>query len=216
MRILIADDHTLMRKGLHDGMGRLFPDAMVFEAGSAGDTLEQISRNGPFSIAVVDLFMPDMNGFCFIKALHEAAPELPIVVITASGNPFHAKQALASGARAYVEKTASENEFLVAIHRSMDGETYLSEGLAVRMAGEEGGLSADQLLLESRLQQLTPRQLDILVQLGTAKSNKEIAYDLDLSENTIKIHVSAILKVLGLTNRTQAGLLARKLYENEG
>jgi len=209
MKILIADDHTLMRKGLYDGIMRLFPQAWVLEADCAANALETVRQNNDFSIAIVDLFMPDMNGFTFIRKLHELAPQLPVVVITASTDTFHVRQALASGAAAYVEKAASEEEFLKAIDSAMRGDCYISDALAIRVNAEEQ--TPQEAGLEQKLNRLTPRQMEILVELGKAKSNKEIAFDLALSENTIKIHVSAILKMLGLSNRTQAGMLARQM-----
>lgn len=216
MKILIADDHALMRTGLSDVLIEGFPHAEVLQASDVKQALGLVSGKQPLSLAIVDLFMPDMDGFCFVQKLCEDYPALPVVVISASDNPKHISKALKLGVSGYIPKSASQQQFLGAIERILSGGTYIPEEFV--QPGQSGSQYKENPDIEiasikNTLNQLTARQLDILGKLGQGLSNKMIARDFNLSENTVKVHVSTVLKILELDNRTQAGVFAKKLEE---
>jgi len=208
--ILIADDHALVRGGIVSALQRLYPDARIYEACSAGEALQcasQLPRE--LDLALVDLFMPDMDGFEFLRQLCDEHPSLPVAVLSASDDEDHVRKALAIGAAGFISKSVAEHEFANALNIVSAGGTYPPAGqrrpapasLRPTGGGTDGQTSGE----------LTSRQREILKLLGQGKSNKQIARELDLSENTVKVHVSAILRALKLENRTQAGLLAGKI-----
>lgn len=207
--ILIADDHALVRGGIVTALQRLYPDARIYEACSAREALQcanQLPRE--LDLALVDLFMPDMDGFEFLRQLCDEHPALPVAVLSASDDEDHVRKALAIGAAGFISKSVPEHEFANALHIVSSGGTYPPAGqrraFAVTSrppAGADTQAPGD----------LTSRQREILNLLGQGKSNKQIARELDLSENTVKVHVSAILRTLKLENRTQAGLIAGKI-----
>jgi DNA-binding NarL/FixJ family response regulator len=187
---------------------RLHPEALVYEACSAAEALESV-RQLPVSLdlALVDLFMPDMDGFGFLRQLCQAHPELKIAVLSGSDSTAHVEKALQIGAAGFISKAVAEHEFANALNIICAGGIYPPPGKRRVDAGDtEPG--ADQL---DQSAALTVRQREIFDLLGHGLSNKGIARELGLSENTVKVHVSAILRTLGLDNRTQAGLLAGKI-----
>jgi DNA-binding NarL/FixJ family response regulator len=210
--ILIADDHALVRGGIVTALQRLYPDARIYEACSAEEALQCASQLPmELDLALVDLFMPDMDGFEFLRQLCDEHPALPVAVLSASDDEEHVRKALAIGASGFISKAVPEHEFANALNIVCAGGTYPPVGQrrpsAPGQRGKPAGNSADN----TAPGELTSRQREILNLLGQGKSNKQIARELDLSENTVKVHVSAILRALRLENRTQAGLLAGKL-----
>jgi DNA-binding NarL/FixJ family response regulator len=209
MKILIADDHALMRTGLSDVLAGGFPSADILQAATAAETLT-LAETGKPGIAIVDLFMPDMDGFLLLRKLVSGFLNLPIVVISASVNPVHIRKALDSGASGYIPKSVSEDVFLSAVEHVFSGGVYIPEDFK-NSTPSWADSSVSQDVIRNMFNQLTDRQLEILRHLGLGKSNKQIARDLALSENTVKVHVSTVLRILELDNRTQASLVAQKI-----
>ena len=216
MKILIADDHSLVRSGLSDVLVSGFPNADVVQASSATEALGIASSNHQLCLAVVDLFMPDMEGFKFLRKLCNDSPSLPVAVVSASDNPKHIRKAIDLGASGYIPKSVTEDEFLSALKNILAGDTYIPQKINnFTSSGMDISDNPDMetAYIKNIPKQLTGRQQEILVLLGEGKSNKHIARELNLSENTVKVHVSAVLKVLDLDNRTQAGVVAQKLID---
>lgn len=214
MNILIADDHTFIRSGLQDNLKQIMPQAVIFNADSATQALQLAVQNIDFRLAIVDLFMPDMDGFAFLRKLCTNHPELPIIVISATDNPAHVRKVLELGAMGFIPKSSSTQQFNNVVNIVLSGGTHIPASFADSLRLHDAEVSiADNADTEEALlkRQLTVRQKEILAKLGEGKSNKQIARELLVSENTVKVHVSSILKVLKLDNRTQAGIAAEKL-----
>ncbi|MCR6631719.1 MAG: response regulator transcription factor [Magnetospirillum sp.] len=208
MKVLLADDHALFREGV-----RLVLESLVdgpLEVVEASDFIQALSAaraEGDVDVALVDLNMPGMDGFSGIEALKRSSPNLHLVVVSASEQPSDVRRALDAGAHGYISKSSPSAAMLEAIRLVLSGETFISPGLEVPDGhGTMGGGDAEAIR-----QSLTPRQRDVLAMLRQGKSNKEIARDLDLAEITVKLHVTAILRALGVENRTQAAILAAKI-----
>lgn len=206
MRVLLADDHALFREGVRLVLENLVDGPLeVIEAGDFVQAVSALRAGSEFDVGLCDLNMPGMDGFDGIEAICRAAPNMHLVVISASESPMDVRRALDAGAQGYIAKTSSSSSMLEAIRQVLTGETYLSPKLEVATADGANG-SRDQAR-----NALTPRQRDVLAMLRQGKSNKEIARDLNLAEITVKLHVTAILRALGVENRTQAAILAAKI-----
>lgn len=208
MKVLLADDHALFREGVRLVLESLVEGPLdVVEASDFIQALTAVRSDPTVEIGLVDLNMPGMDGFSGIEALKRANPGLHLVVVSASEEPRDVRRALDSGAHGYIAKSSSSAAMLEGIRAVLSGETYLSPNL-------QDGIAATQPAVqdgEQIKQTLTPRQRDVLAMLRQGKSNKEIARDLDLAEITVKLHVTAILRALGVENRTQAAILAARI-----
>ncbi|MBC7908384.1 MAG: response regulator transcription factor [Rhodospirillaceae bacterium] len=206
MKVLLADDHALFREGVRLVLESLVDGPLdVVEACDYIQALAVVRAGADVDVGLVDLNMPGMDGFSGIEALKRAAPDLHLVVVSASEDPKDVRRALDCGAHGYITKSSSSAAMLHGIRSVLSGETFISPGLDVPLA--HSGPSDT----EAAKQALTPRQRDVLAMLRQGKSNKEIARDLDLAEITVKLHVTAILRALGVENRTQAAIFAAKM-----
>lgn len=211
MNILIADDHTFIRSGLQDNLKQILPEAVVFNADSAHQALQLANQNVNFELAIVDLFMPDMDGFEFLRKLCDSNPSLPVIVISATEQAEHIRKVIDIGAMGFIPKSSSAQQFSNAVNIVLSGGTHIPEISSEDNTEQAPNLREPNQQEPSLTRQLTERQKEILAKLGEGKSNKQIARELLVSENTVKVHVSSILKVLKLENRTQAGIAAEKL-----
>ncbi len=210
MNILIADDHTFIRSGLNDSLRQLLPDAVIFNAENASEAIQLTTQDIGFQLAIVDLFMPDMDGFDFLRKLCSDNPELPVIVISATEKTEHIRKVLDLGAMSFISKSSSNQQFNNVINTVLSGGTYIPENLVAQTNASET-IESKNSTKPGTKKILTDRQLEILNLLMEGKSNKQIAKDLNLSENTVKVHVSTILKILQVENRIQASNAARKL-----
>lgn len=217
MRILLVDDHSLIRSGLRDTLARHFLGAKnieidVLEASNGAQALELIRNNEP-ELAIVDLFMPGEETFGFVRKLCDDHPDLPVMVLSASENPAHVRKCIDLGASGYVPKAASQQVLLAAVDNILAGGVYIPNLVSEAVSLSTGGSRQKTIEIDfdTLSQRLTGRQMEMLIMVAQGKSNKVIARECDLSDNTVKVHVSAVLKALGLDNRTQLGLLAQKL-----
>lgn len=207
MHILIADDHALLRSGLGLVLKNAFAEVEVLESGDLPQTLELLRQNPGVDVILLDLKMPGMNGFEGLRQVKQLAARTPIAILSAYSDRELISEALRAGAKGYIPKASSETVLRHAISLLKEGGTYIPpEILAADDAAPEG--AAAGLAEDSPLRQLTPRQLDTLALLVEGCSNKEIARRLGVIESTVKTHVKIILRKLGVTNRTQAAMLA--------
>ena len=212
MRILLGDDHALFRDGLRLQLRDLDPDVEILDAADFDQLLAIVAEQGALDLALVDLSMPGMDWRLALRRLNERFPDLPVVVVSASDNHSDILQALDSGAAGFIPKSSSGSVMLRALQLVFSGGTYVPPEVLRRVStprapsssAEEGGLERQPSLL-------TPRQVEVLRLLAEGQSNKEIAAVLDLSDGTVKLHVTAILKALGVNNRTRAVLAAARL-----
>jgi len=204
--LLIADDHPLFREALRGSVQRVLPDAQLHEADSVDALYAMVEANPDADLLLMDLNMPGAHGFNALVHLRAAHPQLPVVVVSAREEPAVMRRALDHGAFGFIPKSADSATIAVAIGQVLDGERWVpEEALAAP------GIDRDERETAQRLRELTPQQYRVLQMLGSGRLNKQIGYDLGVSEATIKAHVTAILRKLGATNRTQAVLMAGRL-----
>lgn len=211
MHTLIVDDHAFVCVGLKATLLDGLSDIKVSTASDGAKALD-ILLNDSTDLAVIDLFMPGGDGgFDFIDTVCQTYPKLPILVLSASENPAHIRKCLDIGAKGFVTKSAPKEILFTAITKVLAGDRYIPSALLTAQGDGGRGNSDLQASADNIAQLLTERQLEILALISKGLSNKLIARELFLSENTVKVHVSAILRALSLSNRTQAGLVGQKL-----
>mgnify|MGYP002655242089 FL=1 len=199
MRVVIADDHPLFRSALAHAVGRVWPEAAIIEASSAAEARAELAE-GAAEALLLDLHMADSTGLSVLMDLRQDYPALPIVIVSASEEPRVAAAAAQLGAAGFIPKSASLDAMREGLGAVRDGDGWFPE------TGEAG---ADDDL--ARIASLTPAQRRILGGIRQGLLNKQIAYELAISEATVKAHITAILRKLGVNSRTQAVLLAAKL-----
>jgi DNA-binding NarL/FixJ family response regulator len=222
--LLLADDHALVREGLKHSLRPLAPDLRFVEAADAAEVMAAVTRHGDLDLALLDLVMPGNTGFDLLAKVCDTCPELPVVMLSASGDPQTVRKALDIGAAGFVTKSATAAVMLSALRRVLAGGIYVPPemlGSAARTGDRStctGGSSpAASRALPTALTTLTARQMEVLGCVCQGKSNKQIARELDMSGNTVKSHLAAIFRTLGVDNRTQAAVVAREhgLFGNE-
>jgi DNA-binding NarL/FixJ family response regulator len=213
MRALIADDHWISRAGLSHLLSLIDTQVDVIEAETLDDALKAL-RSDSFDICLVDPSLHPEASIDTIRQLHEAAPSVPIAVMTEVNSRRDALQAVDMGAQAYILKNAKVEDIRRAIDRVLAGEISLPGNLQDRPVGQGSSLpnagASFELGNGHTLLNLTARQRDVLGLIAIGKRNSDIGETLDISPRTVQIHVSNILKLLGIGNRTEAALLARK------
>ena len=211
MHTLIVDDHAFVCVGLKATLLDGLRDIKVSTSSDGAKALD-ILLNDSVDLAVIDLFMPGGDGgFDFIDTVCQTYPTLPIIVLSASESPAHIRKCLDIGAMGFVTKSAPKEILFTAITKVLAGDRYIPSALLTAQGDGGRGNSDFQASADNVTQLLTERQLEILALISKGLSNKLIARELFLSENTVKVHVSAILRALSLSNRTQAGLVGQKL-----
>ena len=208
-RVLIADDHPLYRDALRAVVPQACPAAEISEACSQDEVLEQVISDSAFDLIVLDLNLPGAVGYSCLKRARQAAGLTPIIVVAALDEPAAMGEAVMAGATAYVPKSASRQVLIDAIRIIMGGGTYLPAGAVAALRKAQAAPTPAEP--GAAHEELTSRQQRVLKLLAEGLSNKRIARDLDISEITVKAHVSAILKKLGVSNRVQAAIEARRL-----
>ncbi len=211
MKILIVDDHALVRRGMGLVVRERFPDAEVAEAGSAAEALEAMAT-GDVDVALVDVRMPDADGLSLLHELRQRWPEVPVIMLSSFDHAHYVRRALAEGAAGYMLKDATPEDLEQAIKVAMSGGgNVLSPRVIQNLfetaedpASEDGAIGAAPRPHGT----LTQRETDILALLVEGRSNRDISRALFLSEKTVKAHLAAIFRKLGVTNRTQAAMAA--------
>ncbi len=205
-RVLIADDHPLVRDGLRTVISVAFDRTELFEASSVAEAMAVIDREGDFDLVLLDLNMPDAQGFSGLKRLRERFPALPIVMVSAAVDGQVVNGAIANGAAGFIPKSLKRSQIVAAIQSILAGNIYIPEDF-----GQPATASAEAAEIRRRIDTLTPQQRIVLGLVVAGKLNKQIAFDLDVSMTTVKAHVSAILSKLNVFSRTQAVILANKV-----
>lgn len=195
IRVLIADDHPLLRDGIAVLIGTSDDIVVVGEAENGKDAIAAHRKLQP-DVTLMDLQLPDMDGVEAITAIRSEAPHARIIVLTTYSGDTRAQKALKAGARAYALKNHARRDLLETIRRVHAGYRYIDPEIAGQIAEHSGE------------QELTPRELQILTLIAGGRSNKWIAHELAISEDTVKGHVSNVLAKLGANDRTHAVTLA--------
>ena len=204
--ILVADDHPLFREALRGAVVRVIPDAVLHEADNAGALYAMADAHPDADLLLLDLNMPGTQGFSALVHLRAAHPQLPVAMVSAREEPEIMRRALDHGAMGFIPKSSDAATLATALQQVLDGERWVPDA-----ALKAAPIADDERAIAARVRELTPQQFRVLQMLATGLLNKQIGYELGVSEATIKAHMSAILRKLGANNRTQAVLIAGRL-----
>lgn len=207
-RILIVDDHPLFREALSNSIQSVMPRVEIHEAATIDQSIQILKNIGRFKLALLDLFMPDTNGFDGLLTLRKQFPKLPVMIVTGQEDRRLVKEAVNYGASGFIPKTASGEEIAHAISEVLAGNIYIPDDFNTDGLDEPSQERED---LARRLFSLTRQQLIVLRMLREGKLNKQIAYELGVGETTVKAHVSEILRKMNVVSRTQAVIEASKI-----
>jgi DNA-binding NarL/FixJ family response regulator len=207
-QVVIADDHPLFRTALKQAVVECMPAAGILEASSFGDLLVVIDESPALEIIFLDLHMPGNDGFTGLTQLQNNHPDLIVIMVSSDENPDIMQKAINFGAAAFIPKSVDLATIGNAIKNVLAGNTWLPDNMPIN---GDVKLAQEHKKLAQQLAQLTPQQYTVLSLVADGQLNKQIAGILDIKENTVKKHVSAILLQLGVYNRTQAGLVYQQL-----
>jgi len=211
VRIMIVDDHALVRRGMSYVVRECFPDAEVVEADGAQQAL-RIMEEEPADVALVDVRMPELDGLELLRAIRANWPATPVIMLSSYENSLYVRRALAEGAAGYMLKDATPEDLGQAIRVALSGSGNVLSPRVIQNLFDENQAAATNGEAARRPElSLTHREQDILALLAEGRSNREIAQSLYLSEKTVKAHLAAIFRKLGVTNRTQAAMAAVQL-----
>ncbi|HSM55988.1 MAG TPA: response regulator transcription factor [Candidatus Sulfomarinibacteraceae bacterium] len=204
IRILVADDHPVVRDGLVAILSTQQDLQVVAEAGSGEEVLTRVDQTRP-DVILLDLEMPEMDGVATLRRLREEDPEARVIIFTAFDSDERILAAVQAGAQGYLLKGAPREEVFNAIRVVYEGGSLLQPVVASKLLKQ---MSQNQTPAAGQLEPLTPREQEVLQLLAQGLQNKEIAAELVISERTVKFHVSSILGKLGAGNRTEAVAVA--------
>ena len=219
MKILVADDHELFLQGLELFLNTKYPQADIVAAHNYTEIFNIIEKYSDFDLILTDLAMPGDVWNNAIKKIHEKLPETPIIILSAVFDKEIVQKTIELGVSGYLSKTSSHDEIMKALDLVLSGGVWLPQEF-LQTQQLDSITEADKLLQElmhenqkksNTIPHLTPRQKDVLEGAAAGKSNKIIAYELGMTEGTVKLHMTAILKLLGVYNRTAAVLEASRL-----
>jgi DNA-binding NarL/FixJ family response regulator len=209
-RLIIADDHPLFRGALREAVSGLFERGEIAEAGSFDDVTTLLERGGDVDLILLDLRMPGVRGFSGLMYLRAQYPTVPIIVVSANDDPGVIRRCMDFGASGFIPKTLGIEAMREAIAGVFEGGIWTPPDVDLGR-----GADAETADLMARLGSLTPQQVRVLMMLSEGLLNKQIAYELGVSEATVKAHVSAILQKLGVDSRTQAVIAASKIESGQ-
>jgi DNA-binding NarL/FixJ family response regulator len=205
-RVVVADDHPLFRGALREAVSGIFDHLDIAEAGSFDELIKLLERDGDVDLVLLDLAMPGVRGFSGLMCLRSQYPGVPVVVVSANEEHSVIRRCIEFGASGFIPKTLGVEGMRIAVARVLKGGVWTPPDVDLDCEAD-----AQTANLISRLSKLTPQQVRVLMMLSEGLLNKQIAYELAVSEATVKAHVSAILQKLGVESRTQAVIAAAKI-----
>ncbi|MBD2858935.1 response regulator transcription factor [Spongiibacter sp. KMU-158] len=205
-RFIIADDHPLFRSALRGALSQAFPQAEIQEVGDVQNLFECIEQQADIDLLLLDLHMPGAQGFSALIHLQSQHPEIPVMVVSASETPEVMCRAIDYGASGFLPKSSSPEQIEQAIQQVLKGERWLPENVPYRPAKQE-----QEKDIAAVVASLTPQQFRVASYLIQGLLNKQIAWELSVTEATIKAHITEIFRKLGVHSRTQAVLLLSQL-----
>lgn len=208
LRLVIADDHPLFRGALREAVLGRSADARIEEVGTFDDLTALLERDPEFDLILLDLTMPGARGFSGLIYLRAQYMAIPVVVVSGNEEPAVIRRCLDLGASGFIPKSMSVGNMRDAVAQVLKGETFLPPDTSVTTKAD-----AETDAIIARLSTLTPQQVRVLMMLAEGRLNKQIAYELSVSEATVKAHVSAILQKLGVESRTQAVIAVSKVEQ---
>ena len=214
MRILIVDDHAVVRRGLSHVVKEGFPDADIVEADGAASALE-IMCSASVDLALVDVRMPDLDGLELLRAIKADWPDVPVIMLSTYENASYVRRALADGAAGYLLKDATPEDLTQAIRVAISGGGNVLSPQVIQNLFEDVESTGESVFDQGNPRHseysLTRREHEILALLAEGRSNRSIAQYLYLSEKTVKAHLASIFRKLGVANRTQAAMMAAQI-----
>ena len=204
--LVIADDHPLFRDALRQAVATVVASAKINEAGSFEELTALLEREPDVDLILLDLSMPGISGFSGLIYLRAQFPAIPVVIVSASDDAATIRRSMDFGASGFIPKRFGVETLRDAIGKVMNGDVWIPADVDISAVADP-----DMTKLRVRLVTLTPQQVRVLMMLSEGLLNKQIAYELGVSEATIKAHVSAILQKLGVESRTQAVIAAAKI-----
>ncbi len=217
MKILVADDHELFLKGLELILQDFNPEIELIKAKDYTEVFTAVTAHKDLSLVLTDLAMPGARWLDALQKIHQELPETPIIILSAVFDREIVQKTIEIGAAGYIPKTSSNAVILSAVNLVLSGGVYIpAELLQDTSQSEFNMLKQLEKLPETqdvreKIKILSPRQIDVLKLIAQGKANKQIAYELGLTEGTVKLHVTAILKLLNVYNRTGAVAAATHL-----
>jgi DNA-binding NarL/FixJ family response regulator len=208
--LVIADDHPLFRGALREAVTGLFERMDIAEAGTFNEVAELLERSSDVDLVLLDLTMPGVRGFSGLMYLRAQYPGVPVIVVSANDDPAAIRRCMQFGASGFIPKTLGVEAMRVAISRILGGGVWTPPDVDL-----SAGSDTETAALMARMATLTPQQVRVLMMLSEGLLNKQIAYQLGVSEATVKAHVSAILQKLGVESRTQAVIAAAKIESGQ-
>ncbi|MFH1796215.1 MAG: response regulator transcription factor [Pseudomonadota bacterium] len=207
-RFLIIDDHPLFREALHSAVSMAYPKVETIEATTVAEALETLKGGAPFDLALLDLNIPGVQGFDGLLQIRTSHPRLPVVIVSGHEDNRIISQALSYGAAGFIPKSSRKADLASAIRDVMEGAVYVPQSYQPQPGAAR---DEDRSELVRRLSTLTPQQMRVLNMLRQGLLNKQIAYELQVGETTVKAHVSEILRKLHVYSRTQAVIEVSRL-----
>jgi two-component system, NarL family, response regulator LiaR len=201
IRVLIVDDHKVVRQGLRFLLEQEEGIEVVGECADGPSAVQAVRTLEP-TVVLLDLFLPGQDGISVLAQIKQDRPGTEVLILTSSSDDEHLLAAVRAGALAYLPKTAGVDQVVGSVRAAARGESVLEPRIAARLVREVRSMA----LRRRPLDQLSPRELEVLTTLARGRSNREIARALQISEETVKAHVSSILAKLQLTDRTQAAI----------
>lgn len=204
--LLIADDHPLYRDALRGALSLSLPALTLLEAGDLTSTVDMLNEN-EVDLLLLDLHMPGSNDLFGLLHIRKLYPDVPVAVVSGTEDSLLITKIISAGALGFIPKTASASDIAEAVNAILDGDVWLPPNLSDSVDEVDEAFSA----LADNVASLTPSQYKVLCFMRDGLLNKQIGYNLDIAEATVKAHVTAIFKKLGINNRTQAVLIASQL-----
>jgi len=208
--VIVADDHPLFRAAIKEALEADQGETRFLEASSFEGLQKLVDEQQEVDLVLLDLHMPGVSGFAGLVYLCKRYPSVPIVIISANEDPVVIRRALEHGAAGFIPKSSGIETITQAIAAVLMGEIWVPEQMGTARSVQ----NASELEMAERMSQLTPQQFKVLMMMSQGLLNKQIAFELGVSEATIKAHVTAIMNKLGVRNRTQAVVAAGKLAVN--
>ena len=211
LNILIADDHDLVREGLKIALGELPAGVTTLEAADAKEVMQACTAHPDIDLVILDLHMPGSNDLELLSSLCDVYPDLPVVVLSADENRSVMQRSIDRGAAGFIPKSAANSVLISALQLILSGGIYIPPAMLTEQKSDDSSTGDIRTAVRKITQpEFTDRQRDVLMLVAGGHSNKSIAKQLGLSEHTIKIHITAILRTLGVSNRTEAAIVCRE------
>jgi len=203
----IADDHPLFRTALMQVISKHYPDAAITQSNDLDETLKALESGDDIDLLLLDLHMPGSQDLFGLVNIRERFPSIPVAIVSASEEQTMVNRAIGHGALGYIIKSLSQEDMFTAISTILEGDKWVPD----RYRSQLRPVSDEERTLAARIASLTPQQYKVLCFLKEGWLNKQIGYELGVTEATIKAHITSIFRKLGVTNRTQAVIELNKM-----